>query len=194
MLLDLSRYDTSTTFVTSPEPMPAQSSISESGSDFSSSWNGGSSRASLLRRRSGRRSERDAKGSWSEVADYIQPSCASSPFDMKAPQACAALDAIILHTLQSDNHWFHNDHRQGELRSQILRNLVPNAKCLLALPIKQGKHSLLLMLSWEDVPTRPEDVISFVSGILSSLVNTLSMRDARRSERAQLTFSNVQAQ
>ncbi|KAJ9101890.1 hypothetical protein QFC21_003230 [Naganishia friedmannii] len=193
VLLDLSRYDTSTAPVTSPLPVVHNPAISETGSDFSSTWNARQSRTSLSRRKSSRRAERDTKGSWSEVAAYTQPSCVSSPFNMKGAQASAAVDAIVSHTLQSDNHWFHNDDRQGELRPQILRNLVPDANCLLALPVKQGKHSLLLMLSWEEVPTRPEDVVSFVSGILSSLVNTLSMRDARRAERAQLTFSNVQA-
>ncbi|KAJ9116857.1 hypothetical protein QFC22_004514 [Naganishia vaughanmartiniae] len=194
VLLDLSRYDTSVPSITSPEPVVTPSVGHEAASEYSSTWNAQSTtRASLSRRKAGRRIDRDTKGSWSEVARYTQPSCVSSPFNVTSSQASAAVDSIILHTLQSDNHWFHNDYRQGELRPQILHDLVPDASCLLAIPVKQGKHSLLLMLSWEEVPTRPEDVVSFVDGILSSLVNTLSMRDARRAERAQLTFSNVQA-
>lgn len=103
------------------------------------------------------------------------------------------MDEVVRRVLESESVWY-NDFSDTDERRQILQSVSPGAGSMLVLPVAQARHSLLLLLSWGEAPTRPGDTADFASDLVSSLVAALAAKDSRSTERAQLTFSNVQAQ
>lgn len=104
------------------------------------------------------------------------------------------MEELVRGVLDVEDVWYTDSPNETEERRQILRSLSPSAGCMLVTPVAQARHSLLLLLSWPDYPSRPGDTADFVGDVVASLVTALAAKDSRRTERAQLTFSNVQAQ
>jgi hypothetical protein len=172
-------------------------SESESTPSESSSDSNRGSRMGLARRASrryGSRSSQEPKRTWSVLAENASSTPDNSTFALGGLGATDSVDELVRRVVKSDSVWYNDSSDEADPRRQILQSISPGAGCMLALPVAQARHSLLLILSWSDAPTRPGDTADFASDLISSLVAALAAKDSRHTERAQLTFSNVQAQ
>lgn len=145
-------------------------------------------------RRYASRTNQETKRMWTLLAENASSALGKSAFNLDGDGAMEGLDELVRRVLESESAWYIDSSNESRAGCRVLQSLSPDSECMLVLPLAQARHHLVLLLSWTSPPTRPHDTADFASDVISSLVAALTARDSRRTERAQLTFSNVQAQ
>lgn len=145
-------------------------------------------------RRYASRTNQAQKRMWTLLAENASSALGRSAFKLDGDGAMEELDELVRRVLEFGSAWYIDLSNESSAGCGVLQSLSPGSESLLVLPVAQARHHLVLLLSWTSPRTRPGDTADFASDVISSLVAALTARDSRRTERAQLTFSNVQAQ
>ncbi|KAJ9091925.1 hypothetical protein QFC21_007038 [Naganishia friedmannii] len=102
--------------------------------------------------------------------------------------------AILAKVLKRSYSWLFK--ADGDSRTAaIFRRVAPGANCLLVHPHwhPDGNPFMLLFLAWKQEPLRKDEIQSFVASLMTGMSAALTMHKARRMEKAQIAFGNVQA-
>lgn len=120
-----------------------------------------------------------------------------SPFQFDATQSSEFTDGIcdiLLKVLKRSPSWFSKADNDPTIQA-IFRRTAPGAHSILAHPLwhPDGTPLKLVLLAWQHEPFRKDEVQSFVGSLMTGLSAALTLHRARRMEKAQLAFSQVQA-
>lgn len=121
-----------------------------------------------------------------------------SPFQFDATQSSDFTDGIcdiLAKVLKRSPSWFTKADCDPTIEA-IFRRTAPGADCMLVHPLwhPDGNPLKLLLLAWKHEPSRKGEVQSFVASLMTGLSAALTLHRARRMEKAQIAFGNVQAQ
>lgn len=121
-----------------------------------------------------------------------------SPFQFDATQSSEFTDGIcdiLAKVLKRSPSWFTKADSDPTIEA-IFRRTAPGADCMLVHPLwhPDGNPLKLLLLAWKHEPSRKDEVQSFIASLMTGLSAALTLHRARRMEKAQISFGNVQAQ
>lgn len=121
-----------------------------------------------------------------------------SPFQFDASQSSDFTDGIcdiLSRVLKRSPSWFSKADCDSTTEA-IFRRTAPGANSMLVHPLwhPDGNPLKLMLLAWNHEPPRKDETQSFVTSIMTGLSAALTLHRARRMEKAQIAFGNVQAQ
>lgn len=119
-----------------------------------------------------------------------------SPFNQDEEVFSEGVAKLLRRMLLSDQYWYDERGPSDTDEPQILAEVAPGAQWILALPVWQsdGSPFKVLVIAWDHQPPRKDETERFVRGIVAGVSAAMTIRKARLLEKAQSTFSKVQAQ
>lgn len=123
----------------------------------------------------------------------------SSPFNDDEDVFSDGVGKLIQSMILKDQYWYHVDTPGPKSSSadevDIIKNVAPAAKSMLALPVwhTDGSPLKVLVMAWNHVPSRRKDLEKFARGIVSGTSAAMMIRKAKIMAKAQAMFSSVQA-
>jgi hypothetical protein len=119
-----------------------------------------------------------------------------SPFNQDEEVFSEGVGKLLRRMLLSDQYWYNEGGSTDSDDPQILAEVAPGAQWILALPVwhSDGSPFKVLVIAWDHQPARMDETERFVRGIVAGVSAAMTIRKARLLEKAQSTFSKVQAQ
>jgi len=119
-----------------------------------------------------------------------------SPFNQEEEVFSEGVGKLLRSMLLDDQYWYNNQDPTNADDCAIVKEVAPGANWILALPVwhSDGSPFKVLVVAWDHQPARREETERFVRGIVAGTSAAMTIRKARLLEKAQATFSKVQAQ
>jgi len=119
-----------------------------------------------------------------------------SPFNQQEEVFSEGVGKLLRSMLLDDQYWYNNQDPSNTDDCTILKEVAPGANWILALPVwhSDGSPFKVLVVAWDHQPARRDETERFVRGIVAGTSAAMTIRKARLLEKAQATFSKVQAQ